>query len=430
MAKKLIPPENGKSPVKEVDKQLKKYLIGQDRPIREISRALERAFSGLKHPNHPITVLAFFGPTGTGKTYSAKILSDCFKKIKVWRCVKFNECGFEVTEDEKKSGKGMPSLCPIHRARQGASIHIEEIELPNIWTIDCGGMGGSLEHAVTNLVGAPPSYVGHGRPPLFTGGKAPKVVLFDEAEKAILAKNWRGGRSTFSGLLLKILDEGKIRNNLGEEIDFTQSVIILTGNLGAGEIISEFEGHSIGFHASERLRTRSISKMTDEEVAQLNERIYSIVKKKAERELAPEFLNRLDRLVVFYFLTQGDYEKILDIELTKVQERIDQSAVTRSKNPAFFVTYTKEAKHLLLDESMSDRRFGARPLTRTVEKRVITPLSILINNELINEGDHIEGRVEEGLGDDSESEDTIIFYQLDPPESPILLSPPEGESND
>ncbi|MDP2735563.1 MAG: hypothetical protein Q8P12_05150, partial [bacterium] len=95
--KKISLPKNNRSPVVKIEARLKKRLIGQDRPIREISRALERAFSGLKNPNHPIATLAFFGPTGIGKTLSAKELTNCFRKRKVWRCTRYEECQFQIT---------------------------------------------------------------------------------------------------------------------------------------------------------------------------------------------------------------------------------------------------------------------------------------------------------------------------------------------
>jgi len=422
MASKLIPPEEGPSPVRMIERRLKERLIGQDRAIREITRALERAYAGLKNPDHPVAVLAFFGPTGTGKTLAAEVLADSFPKRRVWRCSRYQECHFEITAEElQKTGEGSPKSCPAHAQRANAIVRVDRIELPNIWVIDCGGMGASLDHAVTVLVGSPPSYVGHDTPPLFTG-KAPKVVLFDEAEKALLTESWHGG-SSFTNILLKILDKGKIRNNHGEIVDFTNSVIILTGNLGAGEILREFHA-KLGFATSGKPK-KDFLHMTDEEIAEMNERIYSVVKEKAERDLAPEFLNRLDRLVVFHFLTRRDYEAILGNEIAKVQQRILQ-AVQGGKVPPFVLTFSPEATQFLLRESMADRRFGARPMIRVLEKRVVTPLSVLVNNKMIEAADHLEARVEKGSGEEDPGEkEMIVFYRFPPSEDPLLLSPPK-----
>jgi hypothetical protein len=268
VAKKLIPPKNSSSPTRVIEKLLKEKLIGQERAIREIIRGLERAYSGLKNPDHPVAVLAFFGPTGTGKTFAAEALANCFPRHKVWRCPRHYECGYVITEEERQAGIQVAEYCPTHNGK----LRIEKIVSNTIWTIDCGGVSGALDHAITTLMGSPPSYVGQEITPIFTGGKAPHVVLFDEAEKALLTKNWSGG-SSFANVLLKILEKGRIRNNLNEEIDFTQSIIILTGNLGAAEILKEFEG-VLGFHVSSKDRHRDIAQMTDQEVGDLNKRIY------------------------------------------------------------------------------------------------------------------------------------------------------------
>jgi len=427
MAKKLIPPndKDRKSPVTKIARHLKKHIIGQDRPIREISRALERAFSGLKDPNRPIATLAFFGPTAVGKTELCKVLANAFGKKKVWRCRKFDECNFQITKEELKQGvySKVPDICPEH-ANARARIPLEEVELPNIWIIDCGGLGGTLDHAITTLLGSPPSYVGNKITPRFTGGKAPRVVVFDEAEKALLSKNWGEEQSTFANVLLKILDEGRIMNNHNEEVDFRQSIIILTGNLGASEILKEFGGQTLGFITGGQ-RSRNISEMSDSEVQIINQRIYRVVKEKADKELAPEFLNRLDRLVVFHFLTRADYNQILELELAKVQALIEVRA-EKKEVPIFFVTYTPEAMEILLDESMSDRAFGARTLKRVIEKRISTPLSELLNEKLFKDGDHIEVRMEPTEGE-GKSKPPLAFYRLEPDESPLLLANPDEE---
>ncbi|KRT67609.1 MAG: ATPase AAA-2 domain-containing protein, ATP-dependent Clp protease ATP-binding subunit ClpC [candidate division WWE3 bacterium CSP1-7] len=418
MTDKLVAPNESPSPTRDIERGLKERLIGQDRAIREITRALERAFAGLNNPEHPIAVLAFFGPTGTGKTLAAEALANCFTKKIVWRCSRYHECLVEYSDEEQRAGE-VPKCCPVHSK---SNPPIERVALPSIWTIDCGAMGGSLDHAVTVLLGSPPSYVGHNQPPLFAGGKAPRVVLFDEAEKALLSSGWNGN-SSFANILLKILDKGKIRNNHGEEVDFTQSIIILTGNLGAVEIMKEFSG-KLGFSTAEQSSRKDFSKMTDEEIAQINKRIYATVKAKAERELAPEFLNRLDRLVVFHFLTHRDYERILQKELAKVQKRVKRKVIKKRKAPAFVLTFSPPVLDYLLRESLGDRQSGARPVVRVIEKKVVTELAKLINGRMIKPRDHLEARVEKENNEEGVPEETIVFYRTNSQESrTAILSP-------
>lgn len=425
MAKKLVAPENGPSPTRMLEQLLNERLIGQGRAIREIVRSFEIFYAGIKNPEHPIAVLAFFGPTGTGKTLAAKILAKCFKKHWVWRCPRHEECGYEVTEDDRRKGIRLAEFCPRHQTANKGSLRIKKIELPRIWVINCGTMSGSQGHAVSNLLGAPAGYIGHGStPPLLPGGKAPRVVLFDEAEKALLTESWYGGGSDFANVLLQILDEGKITNNLGTVVDFTDSIIILAGNLGAAEILKEFSTKMVGYATGEKSSRKDLSQMTDEEIAQTNKRIYAAVKTKAERELSPEFLNRLDRLIVFHFLTRSDYTRILDIEIAKVVKLVERS-IKAGRVPPFVFTFSTQAIDFLVNESMGDRRYGGRSLLRKLGKLTVAELAKLINNQMIKEGDHLEARVEKGTDDEGKTEQQIVFYRIDPPEDPLLLPPPK-----
>ncbi|GMR19034.1 MAG: hypothetical protein BMS9Abin34_158 [Patescibacteria group bacterium] len=420
MAKKLVLPKVRKSPVTHIENHIREHVIGQDRPIREIARAMERAYAGLKDPERPVATLAFFGPTGSGKTLATKVLATSWRTHKVWQCRRFKECDFQVTEEDKDKGTRVPPICPLHKQERNFDIPVDETEIPNIWIIDCANLSGSLEHAMTTLMGSPPSYVGNDIPPRLAGGKAPRVVVFDEAEKALLTQNWKGGQSTFANILLKILDEGRITNNRNEEVDFRNSIIILTGNLGAAEILQEFEGRRLGYRTGGT--RRDISKMTDKEVMEINQRIYQVVKEKAKREFAPEFLNRLDRLVVFHFLTRSDYDQILDLELAEFQNRINAN---EKPKPQFVVTYTPKARTALLDESMSNRSLGARTLKRVIEKRIVTRISEFLNEDLIRDGDHLEARVRKERRPEGKFEKTVVFYRMDQDESRLLLSPQE-----
>ena len=420
MAKKLVPPANGPSPTRMLEQLLKERLIGQDRAINEIVRSFEIYYAGIKNPEHPIATLAFFGPTGTGKTLAAKVLASCFKKHWVWRCSRYQECQIEYTEADRRAGIQVPTFCPRHKG----NLRIKKMEVPNLWRINCGTMSGSQGHAVANLLGSPTGYVGHdSTPPRLVGGKAPRVVLFDEAEKALLTESWNGGGSDFANVLLEILDEGKIVNNLGEVVDFTNSIIILTGNLGAKEILKEFS-NKLGFSTPDQPPRKDFSKMTDEEIARINQNIYTTVKEKAERELAPEFLNRLDRLIVFHFLTRRDYAQILDIEIAKVVKIVER-AVKAGRVPPFVFTFSTKAIDFLVNESMSDRLSGGRSLVRKLAKLTVAELAKLINARIIKEGDHLEARIAKGTDDDGKPEEKIIFYRLPPSEDKLLLKPPE-----
>lgn len=415
MAKRLTPPKVDRSFIGEkIERKLRERIVGQDRAIREICRALHRGAAGLKDPQHPVATLMFAGPTGVGKTFTAQVLAECFKTTIIYRCRAHQYCGYETTTEEL-AGKPPPKHCPIHLAHE-KKVQLEEIKVPNLLLINCGEMGGSMEHAVIKLLGAPPSYVGHGEtPPSFVGGKAPRVVLFDEVEKAILATRYGGGQAGLTGLLLRILDEGKVVNNYNEEIDFTSSIIILTSNLGTREIMHQIKG-GIGFTAGDR---RSLSKYSEEEIEKLNEDIHQLVKNKVKATIPPEFFNRLDRLIVFRFLTRKEYYEILNRELDALDERI----VKKPKGPRFYLTHTDEVRDLILDESAEEREYGARPLKRIVEKRITAPLSELINNKLIKEGDHIEARVKNGV---------VIFYRLDGEGngSVVKTDPPEASDEE
>ena len=421
MAKRLVPPKNSPSPTLVLERLLKEGLIGQDRATREIVRSFEIFYAGIKNPEHPIATLAFFGPTGTGKTLAAKVLANCFKRHWVWRCSRYQECGVEYTEAERRWGIHVPTFCPRHKG----NLPIKKTEIPRIWRINCGTMSGSQGHAVAQLLGSPTGYVGHDTtPPRLAGGKAPRVVLFDEAEKALLTESWNGGGSDFANVLLEILDEGKIVNNLGEVVDFTKSIIILTGNLGAKEILREFS-NKLGFSTPGQPARKDLSKMSDEEIARINQDIYTTVKEKAERELAPEFLNRLDRLIVFHFLTRRDYVQILDIEIAKVVKIVER-AVKAGMAPPFVFTFSTQAIDFLVNESMSERLSGGRSLVRKLGKLTVAELAKLINTKMIKEGDHLEARIVKGTDDDGKPEDTIVFYRIPPSEDTLLLKAPDA----
>lgn len=145
MATRLRLPEGDRSPVAEFEKRLRARIVGQDRAIREICRALHQWYAGLKDPQHPIASLMFAGPTGVGKTETAKALADCFERRVVWRCPNYEQCGFE----EETDGPEPYLYCPIHAAYE-AQVPLVKLEIPKLLTIDCGEMGGSMNTPSSN----------------------------------------------------------------------------------------------------------------------------------------------------------------------------------------------------------------------------------------------------------------------------------------
>lgn len=396
MTKRLDPPRSDASPISKIEHALKEHVIGQDRAIQELCCALHRAFAGLNDPNRPIATLMFAGPTGVGKTWTAKVLGNLFKIRVVYRCQKYDECGFQISEEERD--RDNLSHCLDHEAMEGTTVPLERIVLSSFLIINCGELGEGTEHAITKLLGAPPSYIGHNSTkPLLSGGEAPRVVLFDEFEKALFTSRSPEGQTGLASLLLSILDEGKIVNNLNEEVDFTGSIIILTSNIGNKKIIREVEG-GVGFTAQQE--RKSIPQLNDEGIAQLNESIYQLVKNAVRKALPPELLNRIDRLVVFRYLTGDEYRQILDLELDALQTRIEERSIVGP----FHLTYTTEVKDLLIDRSLKKREYGARPLKDLVRRKIASPLAEMINSGCIHMGDRIEARREGGK---------IVFYQLD-----------------
>jgi len=382
MSRKLIvPPDIKPSTTDRIGQYLRTHVIDQERAIKEILRSLHRGEAGLQNPNHPLGVFLFLGPTGVGKTHTAVELSNALKK-KVWRCRKFAECGYETTFRKGSDPNAKPTtmvICPVHKDE---AVGLEEVELPSIWKMDCGQLSDHKSPVNHLLLGSPLGYIDHEKTPFFHG-KAPKVVLFDEIEKAIVPKNWWEGTSGLEDILLKIMQNGRITNNKPEEVDFTESFIIMTGNLGTREINEELGKSSMGF-LLDKNQARKISQLDDEEIEKLNEKIYRIIKGRVEKELPPEFINRIDKLVVFRFLTKKSYLKIFDREASLIQKRIDKSPVP------FKLEFLTETKLFLIDEAFSDRQYGANPLGRLLEEELVSELAKLTTHQIISQGSTVQ----------------------------------------
>jgi len=276
-----------------MEKELEKIVVGQGEAVEIISRALRRSRADLKNPARPIGSFIFLGPTGVGKTLLAKALTEFM----------FGD--------------------------QDALIQIDMSEYMEKFN-------------VSRLVGSPPGYVGHGE-----GGELTEkvrrrpyaVVLFDEIEKA---------HPDVIHMLLQVLEEGKLTDSLGRRIDFRNTVVIMTSNVGAEQLV---KGGSMGFGATEEL-----------DKVKTRERLLSIAKK----HFKPEFINRVDDIIVFHRLTRDDLLQIIDIEIDKVRERLKHKEM-----------------HLVIDEAVKDfliekgykPEYGARPLRRAVERYMEDPLA-------------------------------------------------------
>ncbi|MBR4438608.1 MAG: ATP-dependent Clp protease ATP-binding subunit [Bacteroidales bacterium] len=293
-----------------MSKTLKESVIGQDEAIEKVTRAILRNRAGLKDPNKPIGTFLFLGPTGVGKTQLAKVLaSNLFD-----------------TED--------------------ALIRIDMSEFME-------------KFSVSRLIGAPPGYVGYNE-----GGelsekvrrKPYSVVLLDEVEKA---------HPDIFNLLLQVLDEGRLTDSNGRNIDFRNTILILTSNTGTKEL-KDF-GSGVGYATATKLDVQSKNK--------------SIIDKAIKKTFSPEFLNRLDEQILFNPLTKEDIEKIIDIELKGVYRRVEQIG---------FKLKVSSAAKKFVAQAGYDPQYGARPLKRAIQKLIEDPVSEAIISNKVKPGETIE----------------------------------------
>lgn len=294
--------------LKEMAPRLKDMIIGQDNAIEKIVKAIQRNRIGLKDPNKPIGTFMFLGPTGVGKTHLAKKLAEYL---------------FDSAE---------------------TLIRIDMSEFMEKFT-------------VSRLVGAPPGYVGYEE-----GGQLTEkvrrrpysMVLLDEIEKA---------HPDVFNLLLQVMDEGRLTDSLGRRVDFKNTIIIMTSNIGTRQL-KDF-GSGVGF------TTRAIDK----------EYSHGVLQKALNKAFSPEFLNRIDDIVMFDQLEKESIFKIIDIELAGFYKRIDSLG--------YSLSISDDAKNFIAERGY-DVQFGARPLKRAIQKYLEDELAEFIISGELSAGDHIE----------------------------------------
>ncbi len=292
----------------KMEERLSKRVIGQQEAIHAVSNAVRRARSGLQDPNRPIGSFIFLGPTGVGKTELARALAEF------------------LFDDEN------------------AMVRIDMSEYME-------------KFSVQRLIGAPPGYVGYeegGQLSEAVRRRPYSVVLFDEIEKA---------HHDVFNVLLQVLDDGRLTDGQGRTVDFKNSIVIMTSNIGSPIIQEYFTGG--------KMDSKEHSKMEN------------LVKVELKKHFRPEFLNRVDDIIIFHSLDEDQIEKIVDIQLNRLEKRLGQQQIN--------LALDKSAKRLLAKEGY-DPQFGARPLKRTIQEELLDPLAMKLLDGEIKPGDRIKAK--------------------------------------
>jgi ATP-dependent Clp protease ATP-binding subunit ClpA len=326
MKRKRLDPSITGDNAKSLEQGLRKRIVGQDEAIEQIIRVYQTYLAGMNSPGRPIGNFLFLGPTGTGKT--------------------------RVVEATAESLIG---------------------EARGVIKIDCAEFQHS--HEIAKLIGSPPGYLGHREThPLLsqevlnqyhTDKIKVSFVLFDEIEKASDAL-WN--------LLLGILDKATLTLGDNRRVDFSQTLIFMTSNLGASEM-STIMNPSVGFSAPAQASC-------SDDIHRLANRITSAGLSAARRKFTPEFMNRLDKIVVFRSPGDPELRRILDLELARVQQRVFNGT-------PFLIQLSAAAKNRLLHEG-TDAQYGARHLKRAIERTLVYPMANLIATRQVRTGDVVE----------------------------------------
>ncbi len=320
----FLDPDQKSPRAQEFEEKLGTRIVGQERAVRRVSGLYQIFLAGMNPINRPVGTMLFLGPTGSGKT--------------------------RVVEAAAEVLFGDPSA---------------------VIKIDCAEFQHS--HEIAKLIGSPPGYLGHRETsPMLTQENLDRfhtedtkisLVLFDEIEKA---------SDSLWQLLLGILDKATLTLGDNRRVDFSKTMVIMTSNLGAREM-SELISGGIGFAP-----VKGAKNPHDTEVDQ---KIYRTAVEAARRKFSPEFMNRIDKVVVFRSLKEHHLRQILDLELASVQDRIMRSAGTK-----FVFQCSDTAKDMLLQEGI-DFKYGARHLKRSIERFLVYPLSNLVATEQVGLGD-------------------------------------------
>ncbi len=291
--------------------ELRGKVIGQDEAVSKVVKAIQRNRAGLKDPNKPIGSFFFLGPTGVGKTQLAKVLAKYL---------------FD-TED--------------------ALVRIDMSEYME-------------KFSISRLVGAPPGYVGYEEGGQLTEKvrrKPYSIILLDEIEKA---------HPDVFNLLLQVLDDGHMTDGLGRKIDFKNTILIMTSNIGARQLADFGSGVGFGTKAKEESR---------------DENAKTVIQNALRKAFSPEFLNRIDDMILFKSLDRDSIHKIIDLELAKLYGRINDLG--------YQIEMTEKAKDFIVDKGY-DEKYGARPLKRAIQKFIEDPLAEEIIKATLQEGDKIK----------------------------------------
>jgi ATP-dependent Clp protease ATP-binding subunit ClpB len=284
-----------------MEERLHERVIGQDEAIKAVASAIRRARAGLQDPNRPLGSFVFLGPTGVGKTELARALAEF------------------LFDDEH------------------AMVRIDMSEYQD-------------KHTVSRMIGAPPGYVGYDEAGQLTEAVRRRpyaVVLFDEIEKA---------HPEVLNVLLQLLDDGRLTDGKGRTVDFKNTVVIMTSNIGS---------HFIAEHAASGTLSEGVRRQVTEALRQ---------------HFRPEFLNRIDEVMIFHPLSREHTKAIIDVQLRSLTKRLADRKIR--------VELTERAKDFLVEEGY-DPIYGARPLKRTIQKRVLDPLAVAVLEGQFGEGDQV-----------------------------------------